>query len=152
MKKRKPYAADAADAVLGVSQRQLRVGEELRHSLSDIFLRGDFRDPALLNLNVTVSEVRISPDLRNATAFVMPLGGGKVDDIVAGLNRAAPFIRGQIAKLVQLRLVPTVSFQADTSFEYAERIGKALRRPEVAADLEGGDDEARDSAKKDDGA
>lgn len=135
MKKRGPRDVDSPDAVLGASQRQLRVGEELRHTLAGIFLRGDFRDPALLNLNVTVSEVRISPDLRNATAFVMPLGGGNIDDIVAGLNRAAPFIRGQIAKRVQLRLVPTLSFKPDTSFDYAERIGKALRRPEVAADL-----------------
>ncbi|CAK0746331.1 Ribosome-binding factor A [Azospirillaceae bacterium] len=119
------------------SQRQLRVGEALRHALSDFFLRADFRDPALQNLNVTVTEVRISPDLRNATAFVTPLGGGQSKETVAALRRASAFIRGQIAGAVQLRLVPTLSFEVDASFDRAARITTLLHAPEVVRDLDG---------------
>lgn len=134
------------------SQRQLRVGEELRHALADLFRRGDFHDPELQNLNVTVTEVRISPDLRNATAFVTPLGGGHVDEALAALKRAAPFLRGQIARAVNLRYVPTLSFQADTSFDYAGHINAILHSPEVARDLGprvNGDDD--DDQGEDDG-
>ena len=125
----------------GPSQRQLRVGEELRHALSDIFIRGGFRDPALFDLNVTVSEVRISPDFANATAFVMPLGGGKVDTVVAALNHASAYIRGQIARKVEMRHVPRIDFRADESFDRAEHVARLLHRPDVAADLEKARDE-----------
>ncbi|UEM20965.1 30S ribosome-binding factor RbfA [Skermanella mucosa] len=118
------------------SQRQLRVGEELRHALAEVLRRGDFRDPDLQNLNVTVTEVRISPDLRNATAFITPLGGGHSDETVAALRRAAAFFRSQIARAVKLRYVPTLSFEADTSFEYADHINRLLHDPEVARDLD----------------
>jgi ribosome-binding factor A len=128
------------DSPKGPSQRQLRVGEELRHALSEIFMRGGFRDPALQNLNVTVSEVRASPDLHNATAFVMPLGGGAVDDVVAALNRASAFIRGEVARSVELRHMPRIDFKADESFAQADAINRLLRRPDVAADLD--DEEA----------
>ena len=94
------------------SQRQLRVGEELRHALAEVLRRGDFRDPELQNLNVTVTEVRISPDLRNATAFITPLGGGQVGETVAAMRRAAAFFRAQIARAIKLRYVPTLSFEA----------------------------------------
>ena len=117
------------------SQRQLRVGEELRHALADVLRRGDFRDPELQKLNVTVTEVRVSPDLRNATAFITPLGGGSVDDTVAAMRRASAFFRGQIAKAIKLRYVPTLSFEADTSFEYADHINRLLHDPVVARDL-----------------
>ena len=123
----------------GPSQRQLRVGEELRHALAEVLRRGDFREPELQNLNVTVTEVRISPDLRNATAFITPLGGGQVDETVAAMRRAAAFFRAQIARAIKLRYVPTLSFEADTSFEYADHINRLLHDPEVARDL-GGDD------------
>lgn len=118
------------------SQRQLRVGEELRHALAEIFARGGFRDPALFDLNVTVSEVRASPDLHNVTAFVMPLGGTKVGEIVEALNRAAPYIRGQLARKVDMRHMPRIDFRADETFDEAERIGRLLHRPDVAADLD----------------
>src|SRR4051812_37603811 len=123
----------------GPSQRQLRVGEELRHALAEVLRRGDFRDPELQNLNVTVTEVRISPDLRNATAFITPLGGGQVDETVAAMRRAAAFFRAQIARAIKLRYVPTLSFEADTSFEYADHINRLLQEPEVARDLSGDD-------------
>jgi ribosome-binding factor A len=135
------------------SQRQLRVGEELRHALADLFRRGDFHDPELQNLNVTVTEVRISPDLRNATAFVTPLGGGHVDEALTALKRAAPFLRGQIARAVNLRYVPTLGFQADTSFDYAGHINAILHSPEVARDLGprvNGDDDEDDGWDEDD--
>lgn len=117
------------------SQRQLRVGEEIRHALADVFRRGDFRDPALVDVNVTVSEVRISPDLKNATAFIMPLGGGD-PAVVAALNHAAPYLRGQVAKALRLQFAPRIGFQLDTSFDYAERIGRLLHDPSVARDLD----------------
>ncbi len=117
------------------SQRQLRVGEEIRHTLADIFRRGDFRDPDLQDLNVTVSEVRISPDLKNATAFIMPLGGGH-PEVVAALNRASPFLRGQIAKALRLQFAPRIGFQLDTSFDYADKIDRLLHEPSVARDLD----------------
>ncbi len=125
----------------GPSQRQLRVGEELRHALAEVLRRGDFRDPELQNLNVTVTEVRISPDLRNATAFITPLGGGQVGETVAAMRRAAAFFRAQIARAIKLRYVPTLSFEADTSFEYADHINRLLHDPEVARDLATSDDE-----------
>lgn len=117
------------------SQRQLRIGEEIRHALADLFRRGDFHDPELADLNVTVTEVRISPDLRNATAFVTPLGGGAMDETLTALRRAAPFLRGQIARAINLRHAPTLSFEADTSFDYAGRIDAILHSPAVARDV-----------------
>jgi ribosome-binding factor A len=135
------------------SQRQLRVGEELRHALAEVLHRADFRDPELQSLNVTVTEVRISPDLRNATAFVTPLGGGDAADAVRALRRAAPFFRAQLAKAVKLRHVPTIGFEADTSFDYAFHIDRLLHDPEVQRDLgherfNGGDED--DEEEEDD--
>ena len=130
------------------SVRQLRVGEELRHALAEVLGRGDLRDPALATRSITVSEVRTSPDLRNATAFVIPLGGGDDTEVLAALRRAAPFLRSQIAKAVRLRLVPNLSFQRDESFDAAQRIDDILHHPDVARDLsetesdEAGPDEA----------
>ena len=113
------------------SQRQLRVGEELRHVLADLFRRGEFRDPGLQNLNVTVTEVRVSPDLRNATAFVTPLGGEQIGETVSKLRHASAFLRGQIAREIDLRYVPTLSFEADTSPDLADTrylvVKRALR-------------------------
>ncbi len=121
-------------------QRQLRVGEELRHALAVVFERGHLRDPALSGVSVTVTEVRISPDLRNATVFVMPLGGDDVDGVVEALGRAGPFLRGEIARSVKLRYVPRLSFQADATFEQASLIDNLLSDPTVARDLVREDD------------
>jgi ribosome-binding factor A len=118
------------------SQRQLRVGEEVRHALARLLRPGELRDPALFDANVTVTEVQLSPDLRNATAFVMPLGGANAADIVAGLRRSAPYLKAQIAKLVRMRRVPNLSFALDSAFESAERIDAVLRSEAVARDLQ----------------
>ena len=122
-------------------QRQLRVGEELRHALARLLRPGELRDPALFDADVTVTEVRISPDLRNATAFVMPLGGANAADIIAGLRRSAPYLKGQVAKAVRLRRVPNLSFQLDSAFDSAERIATLLHSEAVERDL-GDKDEA----------
>jgi ribosome-binding factor A len=126
------------------SQRQLRVGEELRHTLVRILGRGDLRDPELEGVQVTVTEVSVSPDLRNATAFVVPFGGGSSDKLVATLNRAAGFFRGQFGRELKLRYVPGIRFEADRSFDHARRIDQLLHDSRVASDLgprdEGGND------------
>jgi ribosome-binding factor A len=122
------------------SQRQLRVGEELRHALARLLRPGELHDPALFDANVTVTEVQLSPDLRNATAFVMPLGGSNTADIVAGLRRSAPYLKGQIARMVQLRRVPNLSFALDSAFDSADRIAAVLHSEAVARDLQDKDD------------
>ena len=124
----------------GRGQRQLRVGEELRHALVRLLRPGELRDPALFDANVTVTEVQISPDLRNATAFVMPLGGANAADIVAGLRRSTPYLRGQVAKAVRLRHVPNLSFALDGAFDSADRIAAVLHSEAVARDLQDKDD------------
>jgi ribosome-binding factor A len=123
------------------SQRQLRVGEELRHVLAQLLRPGVLRDPVLSDATITVTEVQVSPDLRNATAFVMPLGGGNTTDIVAGLRRSAPFLRGRIARLVRLRRVPSLDFSLDNAFENAERIAELLRSDAVERDLQDKNDD-----------
>lgn len=121
------------------SQRQLRVGEELRHALSAILSRGDLRDPDLYDVSVTVSEVRMSHDLRNATAFVLPLGGKDGEVVLAALRRAAPYIRGQIGRAMRLRFTPTLSFQYDGSFDYAEHIATLLEKAALPETDDSGD-------------
>lgn len=103
--------------------------------LSAVFLRGEFRDPQLANERVTVTEVRVSPDLRNATAFVARLGRPDVDDLLPALKRAAVYLRGQVAHEMRLRVAPNLSFQPDTSLEYAMHIDRLMKAPEVARDL-----------------
>lgn len=118
------------------SQRQLRVGEELRHVLARVLARGELRDPHLAGVSLTVTEVRVSPDLKNATAFVVPLGGGELESVIAALNHAAGFLRGQLGHEVQLRHTPRLSFQADHSFDEAAHINEILHHPRVARDVE----------------
>lgn len=123
------------------SPRQLRVGEELRHALAHLLERGEVRDPGLGTAPITVTEVRVSADLRNATAFVIPLGA-KADQpetraAVAALTRAAPFLRHHVARLVRLKFVPTLAFRADASFAEAERIENLLKDTRVRRDLVG---------------
>ena len=108
------------------SQRQLRVGEEIRHALSTILLRGDLHDPDLADASITVSEVRVSPDLKHATAYVMPLGGDHKVEALAGLRRAAPFLRGQVARAVRLKFAPNLRFEVDDRFDRAQRIDALL--------------------------
>ena len=117
-------------------QRQLRVGEELRHALAQLLRPGELRDPALRDANVTVTEVQLSPDLKNATAFVMPLAGSDTADVMAGLKRSAVFLRGRVARMVELRQVPNLVFALDNAFDNAARIAALLHRPEIARDLD----------------
>ena len=108
------------------SQRQLRVGEEVRHVLARVIERGELHDPDLADVPVTVSEVRISPDLKNATAFVSPLGGGDAVPLVEALSRAAPFLRRRVGQEMNLKYVPALSFQPDQSFDEAQHINELL--------------------------
>lgn len=122
------------------SQRQLRVGEEIRHVLAWLMERGDLRDPGLVHVHVTVTEVRVSPDMRNATVFVTPLEGGDVQEMLAALARARPFLRRYVAGRVRLKYVPDLTFEQDLSFDHASRIDALLRDPRVARDLESDSD------------
>ena len=116
------------------SQRQLRVGEELRHALAWILERGEVRDPGLQGISVTVTEVQVSPDLRHATAYVLPLGGGAdTEQAVQALTRASPFLRRRMADAVRLRFVPSLAFSADNAFARATRIEDLLRQSAPAA-------------------
>jgi len=133
------------------SQRQLRVGEELRHALSQLLARGELRDPQLSDVNLTVTEVRISPDLKSATAFIVPLGGGDPGPVIAALNHAAGFLRSQLGQAVKLRYTPRLSFQADTSFDEAARINAILHNPRVAQDV-GAEEEPGDPDGSEDGS
>jgi ribosome-binding factor A len=118
------------------SQRQLRVGEELRHALAEVFERDSLRDPDLKGRSITVTEVRASPDLKNVTVYVMPLGGENVDDVVVALRRASSYLRGEVARRLRLRNTPRLSFEADRSFDQASHIDKLLRDPRVSQDIE----------------
>jgi len=123
-------------------QRQLRIGEELRHALAAIFERESFRDPALVDVRLTVTEVRPSPDLRHARVYIVPLGGGDVPKILEGLKRVKPFLRRELANRVQIRFIPDLIFSADTTFDEAEHISKLLHKPEVARDIWPSDSDA----------
>jgi ribosome-binding factor A len=117
------------------SQRQLRVAEEVRHALSAVFTREEFRDPDLQGLHVTVTEVRASPDLKHMTAFVSGLGRDLTKEQFAGLKRVSPFLKRQVAHAVRLKFAPELHFQPDTALDYAMKIDAVLKRPEVARDL-----------------
>ncbi len=117
-------------------QRQLRVGEEIRHVLAYVFERETFRDPALADVRITVTEVRPSPDLRHARVYIVPLGGGDTAKILEGLKRVKPFLRREVASRLSTKFIPDLIFAADETFDEAERIGRLLHRPEVARDLE----------------
>jgi ribosome-binding factor A len=123
------------DSTPGGSQRQLRVGEVVRHAVADILSQGSVHDPDLEGHIITVPEVRMSPDLKLATVYVMPLGGRDIDKVIAALERNKKFLRGEIAHRVNLKFAPDVRFRVDERFEEAERIEKLLRTPAVQRDL-----------------
>jgi ribosome-binding factor A len=134
------------------TQRQLRVGEELRHLLASILARHELRDPALHDATITVTEVRISPDLKSATAFVMPLGGAHVNEVLAALQRGSGFMRE-----LDLRYVPALRFVLDTTFDHASRIDALLHRPDIERDIvrareRDDDNEGHGDGKNGDGA
>lgn len=110
------------------SQRQLRVGETMRHALSEILMREEFFDPDLENVSITISEISISPDLGNARVYTMPLGGVNIEVVVAALNRLAPLLQKHVAAKVHLRRVPRLKFLVDNSFETAARMNDVFNR------------------------
>jgi ribosome-binding factor A len=125
----------------GGSQRQLRVGELVRHAVAEMLTRGDVHDPVIEGHLITVPEVRMSPDLRLATVYVMPMGGRDAAEVVAAFERHKKFLRAEIAHRVNLKFAPDIRFRVDERFDEAERIEKLLRSPDVKRDLDHGDDE-----------
>ncbi len=119
-------------------QRPLRVGEQVRHLIAEVLERGNFRDPVLAENSITVSEVRMSPDLKHANIFVMPLGGRNLPQVMESLERGEGMFRAHIAQKLKLRYLPHLHFEADTTFDNASHIDTLLRRPEVARDLSSG--------------
>ena len=126
------------DQASGGSQRQLRVGELIRHELADMLSRGDIHDPVIERHMITVPEVRMTADLRLATIYVMPLGGRDAQEVIAAFDRHTRYVRGEIARRVNLKFAPEIRFRVDERFEEAERIEKLLRTPAVQRDLDGG--------------
>lgn len=124
----------------GPSQRMLRVGELVRHALSALFTRGDIEDEALTGAVITVPEVRMTPDLKIANAYVMPLGGERAEEIVAALNRHKKFIRGRVAPQLDLKFAPEIRFFVDDTFDEFGRIDALLRSDRVQRDLDHDDD------------
>jgi ribosome-binding factor A len=118
------------------SQRQLRVGEVIRRALSEILARGEVHDPELAHVSVTVGEVRVSPDLRQATAFVLPLGGENTAEVVRALGRNRSELRRLVPDRIDLRFSPELAFRADTRFDQMDRTREILRSPDVRRDLE----------------
>ena len=118
------------------SQRQLRVGELVRHALAELLARGEVHDPVIEGHLITVPEVKMSADLRLATIYVMPLGGRDADAVVAALEHNKRYLRGEIARHVNLKFAPDIRFRIDERFEEAERIEKLLRTPAVRRDLD----------------
>jgi ribosome-binding factor A len=119
----------------GPTQRQLRVGELIRHAMAEMLTRGEVHDPVLEGHLITVPEVRMSADLRLATIYVMPLGGRDEGEVVAALDRHKRYLRGEIAHRVNLKFAPDIRFRIDERFDEADRIDKLLRSPDVTRDL-----------------
>ncbi|MDC7788219.1 30S ribosome-binding factor RbfA [Rhodoplanes sp. TEM] len=135
------------DQGAGPSQRALRAGELIRHAIAEILQRGDVHDPVLETHLITVPEVRMSPDLRLATIYVMPLGGSDEKEVLAALERNRRFLRGEIAHRVNLKFAPDIRFRIDDRFAEAARIDGLLRSPAVKRDLDG---DATDNKTSDD--
>jgi ribosome-binding factor A len=130
------------DSTPGASQRQLRVGETVRHAIADILAQGHVHDPVLEGHLITVPEVRMSADLKLATIYVMPLGGRDTTEVIDALDHNRKFLRGEIARRVNLKFAPDIRFRVDERFDEAERIEKLLRTPAVQKDLAPDSDES----------
>ena len=122
------------------SQRQLRVGELVRHALADMLARGDVHDPVIEAHMITIPEVRVTADLRLATIYVMPMGGRDAEDVVAAFERHKKYLRSEIAHRINLKFAPDIRFRVDDRFAEAERIDKLLRSPDVKRDLKDNED------------
>ena len=125
----------------GGSQRQLRVGELVRHAMAEMLTRGDVHDPVIEGHLITIPEVRMSPDLKLATIFVMPMGGRDAGEVVAAFEKHKKYLRAEIARRINLKFAPDIRFRVDDRFAEAERIDRLLRSPEVARDLKHEDEE-----------
>lgn len=128
----------------GPSQRQQRVAELVRHAIADVLQRGDIADDVLANHIVTVPEVRMSPDLKLATAYVMPMGGQDEKSVLAALERHRKYLRAEVARRINLKFAPELRFRRDETFDEADRIEALLRTQEVRRDLEGPSEEGAD--------
>lgn len=131
-------------STLGPSQRQLRVGELLRHALATVLFRGDIRDPDLVGVSVTITQVLPSGDMRHATVYCEPLGGKDADKIIKALNRNKAYLRGQMGHLIDIKFTPDLRFVEDKSFAEAEKIETILKSQRVQQDLSKDDDEPED--------
>jgi ribosome-binding factor A len=118
------------------SQRQLRVGEIMRHALAEMLVRGEIHDEVIAAHVITISEIRMSPDLKLATIYVMPLGGQDLGPVLEALGNNRRFIRGELARAVNLKFAPDIRFRADESFEEATRIDRLLDSPKVRQDVD----------------
>ena len=119
----------------GLSQRQLRAAEMIRHALVEVLRENEIRDEALAGVSITVTEVRLSPDLKHATCFVEPLGGGDAKPVVDALNRHSKFLRGRLGRLIDMKFTPTLRFIHDETFNEAARMDSLFRDPRVSQDL-----------------
>lgn len=136
----KRHSAHGRGQPAGPSQRQLRAGELVRHALVEILREEDIADPALEGVSVTVSEVRMSPDLKHAICFVVPLGGEHTREVVEALNRHAKFLRGRLGRSVELKFTPDLKFLHDESFDEAQRMNRLFDDPRVRRDLASDED------------
>jgi ribosome-binding factor A len=129
------------DASHGPTQRQLRVGEALRHALAEVLRENEIRDPDLEGVSVTITQIKPSPDMRYATVYCEPLGGENAKAIVAALNRHKGFLRGEMGHLITMKFTPDLRFVEDESFAEAQKIETILKSPEVQRDLAADHDE-----------
>ena len=134
----------------GPSQRALRAGELVRHAVAEILSRGDVHDPVIETHLITVPEVKMSPDLRQATIYIMPLGGHDEKEVLAALERNKRFLRGEIAHRINMKFAPDIRFRIDDRFDEADRIDKLLRSPQVQRDLDAKNDDATDETRDED--
>lgn len=136
----KRHSPQGRGAPQGPTQRQLRAGELIRHALVEILREEELADPALAGVSVTITEVRMSPDLRHAVCFVEPLGGGHAPEVVDGLNRVAKFLRGRLGRSIDMKFTPDLKFLHDETFNEATRMNRLFDDPRVRRDIEHADD------------
>jgi ribosome-binding factor A len=141
---RGPARHAGRDAVRGPSQRQLRVGEALRHALAEVLRENEIRDPDLEGVSVTITQIKPSPDMRYATVFCEPLGGENAKVVIAALNRHKGFLRGEMGHLITMKFTPDLRFVEDESFAEAQKIEAILKSERVSRDLAAGDDDSKD--------
>jgi ribosome-binding factor A len=150
--KRHHQSKGRGHAPQGPSQRQLRAGELIRHALVEVLREEELQDEAMQGVSVTVTEVRLSPDLRHASVFVEPLGGVHASEVVAALNRHAKFLRGRLGQGIDMKFTPELKFLHDQSFNEAERMARLFDDPRVREDLAKQDGEKDDLGDEDHGA